>query len=75
MDSDHQSNLNSNNSLNLLLINLQSILSKKESFWETLDDHTPDIVIGCETWLNSSILDNEIMPKSYKLYRKDREDG
>jgi len=25
--------------------------------------------------LNSSILDNEIMPQNYKLYRRDRDDG
>jgi len=61
--------------LSLLLINLQSIGNKKESFWEMLDNYSPDIVIGCETWLNSSILDNEIMPQNYKLYRRDRDDG
>ena len=38
-----------------------------------LDNYSPDI--GCETWLNSSILNNEIMPKNYKLYWRDRDDG
>jgi len=40
-----------------------------------LDNYTPDIIIGCKTWLNSSILDNEIIPINYKLYRRDRDDG
>jgi len=38
---------------------------KKESFLEMLDNYSADIVIGCETWLNSSTLDNEIMPTNY----------
>ena len=48
------SSLNTNFSpLSLLLINLQSVGNKKESFWEMLDNYSPDIVIGCKTWLNS----------------------
>ena len=75
-DHPNDSSLNTNFSpLSLLLINLQSVGNKKESFWEMLDNYSPDIVIGCETWLNSSILDNEIMPTNYKLYRRDRDDG
>ena len=37
----------------------------------------PDIVVATETWLDSSIADNEIIPQeyNYKLYRKDRSDG
>ena len=61
--------------LNFLLINIQSIVSKKEVFWELLDTHTPDIIIGCETWLTPNIFDNEIIPPTYKLYRTDRIDG
>ena len=41
-----------------------------------LGNYSPDIIAGCETWLTSSILDNEIIPdNNYKLYRKDRKDG
>ena len=58
-----------------MLINLQSIISKKEIFWKLLENHSPDIIASCETWLTSSILDNEIIPDNYKLYRKDRKDG
>ena len=77
MDPNHLNNSNSNSNhppLSLLLTNLQSILSKKKSFWEMLDNYSPDIAVGCETWLTSSVLNNEIMPRNYKLYRKDWED-
>ena len=47
-------------------------MSKRESFWEILDNFSPDIVIGCQTWLTSSILNNKIIPK---LYRTDCSDG
>ena len=40
-----------------------------------LENHSPNIITGCETWLTSSILDNEIIPRDYKLYQKDRKDG
>jgi len=40
-----------------------------------VDNDSPDIVIDSETWLNSLILDNEIMPKNYKPYRRDHDDG
>ena len=36
-----------------------------------LENHLPDIITGCETWLTSSILDNEVICRNYKLYRKD----
>jgi len=40
-----------------------------------MDNHSPDIVIACETWLNQSILNSEIIPSDYKLYRCDRDDS
>ena len=33
-----------------------------------LENHSPDIITGCE-------LDNEVITGNYKLYRKDRKDG
>ena len=45
--------------LNLMLINMQSIISKKESL-ECINHHNPDIILGCETWLNESILNSEV---------------
>ena len=61
--------------MKIISLNCQSIVSKKEVFWELLDNYSPDIVIACETWLNQSILNNEIIPSDYKLYRCDRSDN
>ena len=58
-----------------LKIDLQSITSKKEVFWEVLEIYSPEIITGCETWLTSSILDNEVIPRNYKLHQKYRKDG
>lgn len=58
-----------------MVINIQSVASKKESFWELIDQHNPDIIYGCETWLNQTVYDNEVLPSSYKVYRNDRADG
>ena len=58
-----------------MLINIQSILSSRESLWQLIDQHNPDIIYGCETWLNQSVYDNEVLPSSYKLYHNDRTDG
>lgn len=35
--------------------------------------HEPHVVIISETWLHSGILDFEITPPGYKIYRKDRD--
>ena len=32
----------------------------------------PDIIMGAESWLNSTILDGEIFPDNYSVIRKDR---
>ena len=40
------------------------------------DSSAPDIIVGTETWLNSSIMNNEIFPPSvYEVERRDRPDG
>ena len=70
-----RSDKDNHNHLKLLSINLQSVLSKREAFWELLQHHSPDIIVGYETWLNPSILNSEIIPSSYTLYQTDRQDG
>ena len=44
-------------------------------FWKLLDNYSPDIVVACETWLDQSIKDNEIILTNYKLYHHDCSDG
>ena len=51
------------------------MISKKEVFWELLDNYSPDVVVACETWLNQSIANNEFISPNYKMYRLDRNDG
>ena len=58
-----------------MLINIQSVLSKKESFFELINHQNPDIILGCETWLNETILNSEILPCSYTAYQNDHDDG
>jgi len=50
-------------------------MNKRELLWNLVDYRNPEIVCICETWLNPNILNNEVLPPSYKLFRKDRADG
>lgn len=62
--------------LRILILNFSSILSKKELFWNALDECNPDVILGCETWLKPSVSNLEIIPPGWgELYRKDRKDG
>ncbi len=60
------------NHLKIVVINFQGIRSKKDELHAFLDIHQPDVVIGTETHVNETILDNEIFPQHYNLIRKDR---
>ena len=68
-------NLKDSRLLKVITVNIQSILAKKTEWLELLASSNPDIVIGSETWLRPDILDNEVVPQEYKLFRKDRKDG
>ena len=57
-----------------MLINIQSIVAKKEALRELLDTHTPDNIIGSETWVTPNNFDNKIIPSTYKLYHTDGTD-
>jgi len=50
-------------------------VSKKEVFWELLESHLPDIVVACETWLDQSITNNEVILSGYKIYHRNHDDG
>ena len=45
------------------------------AFWESIDFYKSDFILGCETWLNHSFFDNEVLPEGYTVYWKDRIDG
>ena len=37
-----------------------------------MDSTKPDVIFCTETWIDSSISDNQIFPDNYNIYRKDR---
>ena len=47
-------------------------MTKMHEFHGYLHTNKPDIVILNETWLKKSILDTEILPDNYKIFRLDR---
>ena len=49
-------------------------MSKKESFWETIDSTSPDIICANETWLSQKIHNSEFI-QDFEVYRKDRATG
>ena len=51
--------------LRVLNINFQSIKMKQCRLSNVLECVNPDIVIGTETWLDSSIKDSEFFPSGY----------
>ena len=61
--------------LRFLEINFQSVFAKRFEFWSLVDAVKPDIIFGCETWLNPAKLNGEFMPGGYNVYRRDRRDG
>jgi hypothetical protein len=57
------------------IINFQSIKNKKAELLNFINEHSPAIIMGTETWLNSSIHTSEIFPVNYNVVRRDRPDG
>ena len=47
-------------------------MTKIHEFHGFLYTDKPDIVILNETWLKKSVLDSEILPDGYKIFRLDR---
>ena len=51
----------------ILVINFQSLRSKRESFRAMLEYSEPDIVLASETWFTPSITEREALPESYRF--------
>ena len=62
------------NKLRILTINFQSARKKLPLLRECLEYTKPDIVLGCETWLDPTLCNAEIFPEGYakQVIRKDR---
>ena len=55
-----------------LIVNCQSIKNKSDKLRSVISQIKPDVVIGCESWLDNSIINSEVFPEGYNAYRKDR---
>ena len=60
--------------LRILIINCQSIKTtrKKGSLENMVTATNANIIIGNESWLDSTINSNEVFPNGFKVFRKDR---
>ena len=58
----------------MLNINFQSLRKKGKLLEAIIDDSAPDIIIGTESWLDSTICSAEIIPfeLGYDIQRRDR---
>ncbi|XP_019615685.1 PREDICTED: uncharacterized protein LOC109463354, partial [Branchiostoma belcheri] len=45
---------------------------KKADILNMIDSVRPDIIIATETWLDATVYDSEILPDTYRAYRRDR---
>ena len=50
------------NRLSCIVMNTQSIVSKKENHWQILESENPDTIPACETWLEPDIHESKIIP-------------
>lgn len=58
--------------LRVISLNARSTVNKIDSFEVLLFSYDPHLLVISETWLQSGILDEEIVPQDYVIYRRDR---
>ena len=61
--------------LKLLIINCQSILAKRPSFLNLINNNNPDFIVGTESWLSPNVHSSEIFPPTYTAFRHNRGDS
>jgi len=66
------SHLSEGNQLVLLQVNCRSICNKILEFWNLIDTHNPDVVIGTESWLSEEIINAEVFRDDFITFRRDR---
>ena len=62
---------NNRRKLTCMTMNCRSAKNKIADITAVIDQHKPDIIFGTESWLNSNIESNKILPNGYKIFRKD----
>ena len=55
-----------------LLANVRSIKNKLQAFHAMIYSARIDIIALTETWLDCTVLDHEILPRGYSVFRRDR---
>jgi len=63
-----------NHPLSLTVLNAQSIKNKQAIMSNMIEELQPNVMIISETWLSPDILNSEIFPNGYRIFRKDRAD-
>ena len=56
-----------------MLLNARSLRNKLTDFQASIYYDDVDILVITETWLTPAILDHEVLPSGYNVYRRDRE--
>ena len=59
-------------SVSCLFFNARSIVNKRLDFLPLISTNKFDILAVCESFLDSTILDSEVVPSQYTVYRSDR---
>ncbi len=59
-------------SLVVLQVNCRSICNKVLEFWNLIEAHNPDVVIGTESWLHEEVNNAEVFRDNYITFRRDR---
>ena len=58
--------------LHIIYYNARSLLPKLDELQVVCEATRPDLICIVETWLDISVLDNEIVLSGYQLFRLDR---
>ena len=59
-------------SLSLFYYNCRSLIPKIDNLRAVAATHAPDVILLCETWLDSTISINELFIPNYSISRRDR---
>ena len=58
----------------MLLVNFQSIRSKKSDLLALINTHKPDVIAGTETWLTSDVINSDLNSSTISTVRVDQMD-
>ena len=77
---NHQSNAGKRRShnphnLKCIVVNCDGLYNKVPDLQVLIDKHKPDVIIGTESHLKSTILTPEITPPGFSTFRRDREES